>query len=108
MIITGGGADVILIGHGQSAATATGAEVITDWASTDTLTFAHGPTGASDYVETTAASFTAAATAANALIAAGTADVVAVAVGSDVWWCSPTAATTTASPMTRSCCRGAA
>jgi len=84
MITTGGGADVIIIGHGESAVTATGADVITDWASTDTLTFAHGPTGASDYVETTAASFTAAATTANGLIAAGTADVVVVAVGPDV------------------------
>ncbi|HXA37669.1 MAG TPA: calcium-binding protein [Phenylobacterium sp.] len=84
VITTGGGADVILIGKGQSAVSAAGADVITDWSSTDTLTFAHGPVGASDYVETTAADFTTAATTANGLIAAGTANVVVVAVGADV------------------------
>ena len=59
--------------------------MVTDWSASDILTFASGRRSArGDYVETTAASFDAAATAANALIATGATNIVAVAVGSDL------------------------
>ena len=60
VITTGGGSDVILVGLGQSAVNQATADVITDWTSADKITFASGPAGAGDYVETTAASFAAA------------------------------------------------
>lgn len=84
VIITGGGADVIVIAQGQSG-TAPGAEdVISDWSSSDTLRFAHPPVSASQFVEGSAADYASATTFANGLIALGSANVVAVAVGTDV------------------------
>src|SRR5436309_1316644 len=57
VITTGGGSDVIVVGLGQSAVSQAGADVITDWNAAEILTFASGPAGAGDYVETSAADF---------------------------------------------------
>ncbi|HZZ31631.1 MAG TPA: hypothetical protein VFE10_06515, partial [Phenylobacterium sp.] len=83
-IYTGGGSDVIVVGQGQSQVSAAMAEVVIGWTASDVLTFASGPAGAGDLVETTAASFDAATTAATALIATGATNIVVVAVGSDL------------------------
>ena len=83
-LYTGGGSDVIVVGQAQSRATANTAEVVIGWTSSDTLTFASGPAGASDFAKTTAATFADAATAANGLISTGSTNVVVVGVGSDL------------------------
>jgi Ca2+-binding RTX toxin-like protein len=84
LLITGGGVDTIVVGLGQSGTAPGAPDVISGWTASDTITFASGPAGGSDYVETTAADYASALTAANALIGAGTANVVVVGVGSDL------------------------
>ncbi len=84
-ITLGGGNDVIIIRQGLSNPTTQAFDTITGWGSTDALSFAYGPSGASDIAKTTAADYASALTAANALIAAGTDNIVITAVGSDLY-----------------------
>lgn len=84
VIITGGGKDVIIVGQGETSIAPGGAEVISDWSSSDIIRFAHAPTFASEFATGAAADYASAATYANGLIAAGSVNVVAVAVGADV------------------------
>ena len=84
VLITGGGVDKIVIGLGESGPTLAGADVVTDWNSADTLTFASGPAGTADYAEASAADFASALSLANQQIAGGTVNVVAVQVAGDV------------------------
>jgi hypothetical protein len=84
-MVTRGGADVIVIGQGQSPNGAYGAnDVVTDWSSADSVRFAHGAAAASDYAEITAGSFAQGSLMANQLISSGAVNVVALAVGGDV------------------------
>jgi Ca2+-binding RTX toxin-like protein len=87
----GAGSDQFLFAPLDSPAVAGQMDRIIDWSSDDHLAFAFQgglvstPMGSAlNYVETTAASFSAALTAANALIAGGNTEYVSVQVGSDV------------------------
>lgn len=84
VILTGAGSDVINVALGQSAVGAALSDSISDWSSSDFLSFAGRPAGASDYVETHAADFASATVLANGLIASGSANLVVVAVGADL------------------------
>ncbi|HEY1179900.1 MAG TPA: calcium-binding protein, partial [Phytomonospora sp.] len=77
----GGGQDVYVFAAGDSSASVSRADVITDWTSAARIQFSGGMRV--PYIETTANPVTA-ATIANQAIAAGAADVVAVQAGFDV------------------------
>ncbi|HEX4708874.1 hypothetical protein [Phenylobacterium sp.] len=80
----GGGRDLFIVGSGESPPVSEQMDTITDWQSTDGLTFFRGATAPSSYVESTAADFSSAKTFANAQIAGGTVEYVAMQVGADV------------------------
>ena len=84
MIYTGGGADLIIIGQGESAVGYGSDDSVMDWTSAAKLQFAHAPKTAGEYAEATAGSFAQANLLANQLISTGAVNVVAVAVGNDV------------------------
>jgi len=83
-IQTGAGLDVINVVLGQSAVGATFSDSVSDWSTSDFISFASRPAGASDYVETTASDFAAATALANGMIASGSANLVVVAVFADL------------------------
>lgn len=90
----GAGSDRFLIAEGDSPAAVGQMDTVIDWSSADSLgfSFQNGQNqqvrtpfaNASNYAETTAASFSTALTAANAQIAGGVVEYVSVQVGSDV------------------------
>ena len=87
----GAGSDLFLVAAGDSPAAVGQMDTVIDWSSADRLSFVFGggtlltPAGnASNYVETTAGSFSAALATANAQIAGGVVEYVSVQVGGDV------------------------
>ena len=84
MLTGGAGRDLFVFAGGESPASAGQMDIITDWQSSDGLTFFGPPTAAGSYVETTTIDFASAAAFANAQIAGGTVEYVAMQVGGDV------------------------
>ena len=80
----GGGTDHFVFAQSDSGVTQGALDVITDWNSGDTITFANVTVGAGVYFEGSAVSYASALNLANSHIASGTADIVAVQVGGDV------------------------
>ena len=83
-LLTGGAGRDLFIFDQDSPPVVGQMDTITDWQSSDGLSFFFGPTVPSSYVESTAADFASAKTFANAQIASGTVEYVAVQVGADV------------------------
>jgi Ca2+-binding RTX toxin-like protein len=83
-VLTGGGGRDLFIFDQDSPPVVGQMDTITDWQSTDGLSFFFGATAPSSYVESTAADFSSAKTFANAQIAGGTVEYVAMQVGTDV------------------------
>src|SRR5579859_7846257 len=84
-ILAGGGNDVIIVHQAASNLSTQAFDTITSWASSDIISFAHGPTGASDIAKITSASYTAALASANTLFAAHSDNVVIAQVGSNLF-----------------------
>jgi Ca2+-binding RTX toxin-like protein len=80
----GTGANLFVFAHGDSGVTAGALDTITDWSSSDGVAFNGLTVAPGAYAEASAADYSAALTLANTQIAGGAADIVAVAVGSDV------------------------
>lgn len=80
----GGGADRFVVATGQSAATGDGMDRVFDWSASDQIYFSGAAGTATNYLELSATSFSAALVLANAQIAAGVVNYVAIAVGADV------------------------
>ena len=84
-ISTGGGFDVIQIAGGDSGSTFGSIDVVTDWSPNDRILFGTNYAGANNYLETTAADYQAGLSFAAGQIGSGLSDVVAVAVGGDIY-----------------------